>query len=71
MEENKSARRGGISFLGLLTIVFIVLKLTGVINWSWLWVTVLLWGPLAAVVVVWVVCALIIGAYEIYQEIKK
>ena len=29
---------GGIGFVGLLTIVFIVLKLTGVINWSWWWV---------------------------------
>ena len=28
----------GIGFFELLTIVFIVLKLTGIINWSWLWV---------------------------------
>ncbi len=35
---------GGIGFLGLLTIVFIVLKLTGYINWSWLWVLSPLWG---------------------------
>ena len=29
---------GGIGFLGMLTIVFIVLKLTNVIPWSWFWV---------------------------------
>lgn len=29
---------GGIGFIGLLTIVFIVLKLTEVITWSWFWV---------------------------------
>lgn len=29
---------GGIGFCGLLTIVFITLKLTNVINWSWFWV---------------------------------
>lgn len=29
---------GGIGFFGLLTIVFIVLKLTNVIAWSWWWV---------------------------------
>lgn len=28
----------GIGFVGLLTIVFVVLKLCGVINWSWWWV---------------------------------
>lgn len=39
MNSNKS----GISFCGLLTIVFIVLKLIGVINWSWLWVLCPLW----------------------------
>ena len=34
---------GGIGFAGLLTIVFIVLKLVGVISWSWLWVLSPLW----------------------------
>lgn len=29
---------GGISFLGLLTILFIGLKLGNVITWSWFWV---------------------------------
>ena len=31
--DNKSS--GGVGFLGILTIVFIVLKLVGVIEWSW------------------------------------
>lgn len=34
---------GGIGFVGLLTIVFIVLKLTNVIAWSWWWVLSPLW----------------------------
>ena len=34
---------GGIGFAGLLTIVFIVLKLCGVISWSWIWVLCPLW----------------------------
>lgn len=36
MKNNSSS--GGIGFFGLLTIVFIVLKLLKVINWSWFWV---------------------------------
>ncbi len=36
MSDIKS--EGGIGFFGLLTIVFITLKLTGYINWSWWWV---------------------------------
>ena len=34
---------GGIGFVGLLTIVFIVLKLINVIKWSWLWVLSPMW----------------------------
>ena len=32
-----------IGFAGLLTIAFIVLKLTGIINWKWVWVLSPLW----------------------------
>lgn len=42
----------GISFLGLLGIAFIVLRLTHVIDWSWWWVTAPLWAPLAVVIVI-------------------
>ena len=38
---------GGVSGLGLLGIVFVVLKLCGVIDWSWWWVTAPFWAGLA------------------------
>ena len=40
--ENKS-NVGGIGFCGLLGIVFIVLKLTGFIDWPWIWVLSPIW----------------------------
>lgn len=43
MNKNKTTVNGGIGFTGLLTIVFIVLKLCGVITWSWLWVLAPIW----------------------------
>ena len=43
MNEHKSSGSGGIGFAGLLTIVFITLKLMGVIDWSWGWVLSPLW----------------------------
>ena len=46
MATNNS-KSGGIGFLGLLCIVFIVLKLTNVIAWSWWWVLAPIWAPLA------------------------
>lgn len=41
-----SSNSGGIGFCGLLTIVFIVMKLTGYINWSWGWVLSPIWIPI-------------------------
>lgn len=35
-ERNNNTTAGGIGFCGLLAVAFIALKLTGVINWSWL-----------------------------------
>jgi hypothetical protein len=43
---------GGVSFLGLLAIVFITLKLCNVIDWSWWWVTCPLWIGIAIVGVI-------------------
>ena len=34
---------GGCGFLGLLTLIFVVAKLWGKINWSWIWVLSPLW----------------------------
>ena len=42
-DNNRAAGGGGIGFAGVLTIVFIVLKLCKVINWSWIWVLSPLW----------------------------
>ena len=48
---------GGIGFAGLLTIVFIVLKLLGKIDWSWWWVLSPIW-----ISILLVVAAVVIGA---------
>lgn len=45
--SEKSTSSGGIGVIGLLGIVFITLKLCGVINWSWWWVTAPFWGGVA------------------------
>lgn len=51
--NNSSSTGGGIGFVGLLTIAFIVLKLLGVINWSWLWVLSPIWiTPIIIIVIV-------------------
>jgi hypothetical protein len=41
--SSSSSSSAGIGFTGLLTILFIALKLTGYITWSWVWVLSPLW----------------------------
>ena len=57
--KNSSASAGGIGFVGLLTIAFIVLKLIGVISWSWLWVLSPVWISFAIIVAMVVVTAIV------------
>lgn len=55
-----SSATGGVSIIGLLGVVFITLKITGYIDWSWWWVTAPFWGTWAFIAVV-VLVALIIA----------
>ena len=45
MSNNKSQATGGMGLSTTLTIIFVVLKLTGLISWSWWWVLSPLWIP--------------------------
>ena len=53
-------QKGGIGFVGLLQIVFIVLKLCGVISWSWVLVMLPLIIIAGLVVLILIVCLLIV-----------
>jgi hypothetical protein len=64
-KENTSS---GMGIGMILFIVFLVLKLTGVINWSWWWVTSPLWIPFVAAVVILGIVGLI-GA--IIEQLSK
>ena len=50
MSAEKTA--GCLSLFSILTTVFIILKLTGFINWSWWLVTLPLWGVYALIIII-------------------
>ena len=52
--KTASASTGGI-FMPLLAVLFIGLKLTGYIAWSWWWVLAPLWGPLVMVLAIFLI----------------
>ena len=41
--NNNNTKSGGIGFTGVLALIFIVLKLCKIIDWSWIWVLSPLW----------------------------
>jgi hypothetical protein len=64
-------QQGSIGFFGILTIIFITLKLIGVIEWSWVWVLSPIWigaifyvGIFALFFVVALVAALLAAALD-------
>lgn len=57
---SNTKKSSGISFAGLLTIVFITLKLCNVIAWSWWWVLAPIWVPISMVLGLTVLFGLIL-----------
>ena len=56
--KNNNSSSDGIGFCGLLAILFIALKLTGCISWSWLWVLSPIWIPIALLLVLSVILSI-------------
>ena len=57
--KNNRESTGGIGFTGLLTIAFIVLKLCGVIDWSWMWILSPIWISIILVVVILLIALIV------------
>lgn len=64
--SNSSSSSSGIRFTGLLTVVFITLKLTKVIDWSWWWVM----SPLLIPAAIVLVLLLVIGVIAFMKNSK-
>jgi hypothetical protein len=58
---SKDAQSYGLNFCEVLTLVFIVLKLCKVIDWSWWWVLSPVWIPLA----------IVLGLFALYEILSK
>jgi hypothetical protein len=53
--NERQSSAGGVTFLGLLTVLFVALKLLGVVSWSWLWVLAPLWIPFALALLILII----------------
>ncbi len=59
--SNTTTSSGGIGFCGLLAVLFIGLKLTGFITWSWWWVLAPVWIPAVIVLLVLGVAVIVVS----------
>ncbi|PHS22092.1 MAG: hypothetical protein COA84_12995 [Robiginitomaculum sp.] len=60
-----------ISLLSMLTVLFIYLKLTGVILWSWWWVLSPLWGPFTFILGIVAFAALCVGTVAGIDAVER
>ena len=65
--NNEKTTSGGIGFGSLLLLTFIILKLVGVIDWSWWWVLSPIWIP---VVLLMAVLILLFVVYRIVKHFR-
>lgn len=64
-------RNYALGFFDILTIIFITLKLLGVINWSWVWVLFPLWGSFVAALIIVIISIISITGFKIKRGKKK
>ena len=64
MSKSSTSSSSGIGVLSLLGVVFVTLKLTGYIAWSWWYVTMPFWGGFVAVVAIGIIAFLVILALD-------
>ena len=69
--SSSSSSSGGIGFSGLLTVLFVGLKLTGYITWSWWWVLSPLWIGFAIFIGIILALLVVIFLAEWFKEWKK
>ncbi|MBS6465498.1 MAG: hypothetical protein KH381_01975 [Clostridium sp.] len=50
--DNNNATGGGIGLFGILTIIFIILKVAKVIDWPWIWVLAPTWGSVLLMILI-------------------
>ena len=59
MQKDKEVKTVGLSFVDALTLLFIALKLTGQIDWNWIWVLSPIWISISFLAVLAIVILLI------------
>jgi hypothetical protein len=61
MSDSSNAKGGGVGLASVLGIVFVILKLTGNIDWKWIWVLSPWWISISLVLIILIIAAIVIS----------
>ena len=64
MSSSSSSSSGGIGFTGLLTVLFVGLKLTGHITWPWIWVLSPIWISALIGIAILTILLIVAGVFK-------
>ena len=65
---DKKYANSGVTFFGILTSIFIALKLTKYIDWSWWWVLSPVLFPWILIIIFVLFMSMLIGLNEIFKD---
>lgn len=71
MNDRKNTTSGGLGLGGVLGVVFIILKLVGVIDWSWWWVLSPFWISFGLAILIFIVVFIVVVIKEVVKNKKK
>ena len=66
--SKQTSSSGSIGILGLLGVLFVGLKLTGYIDWSWWWVTAPFWGGIVLALMIITIAFLITVVVDTWER---
>lgn len=70
-DNNKSSGSTGVIFWTLLAVAFIVLKVTHLIDWPWVWVLAPIWIPVGIVLAAIVIVLIVVLAKEALRALER
>jgi len=66
---SNNVNNSGIGFCGILTIIFFVLKVLGILKWSWLWVFSPIWIPIVFGIIFIIAIAIVIYISDLLKDV--
>ena len=70
MNIENNTKKGGLGFCGILTLIFIILKLIDKIDWSWWWVLSPLWLPTGIIIGIFLIIVIICIIGEFIKDYR-